>query len=198
MLRYPNGKKFQPKRTFSKKNVVKKDERFSNRGMTLEGDINETNEYYRSHGIAVIHKKPTPLQIVNVHYPKRSAAVVTEAYFKKPATTDYNGVYKGKYIDFEVKETKNKTNFPLKNFHDHQVTHMEQVIEHGGIAFTLLRFSFHDEVYFVFARDLLPYFKHTGTNRKSIPKIDIERMGTQIPIGFHPRIDYLKILDKMM
>lgn len=43
---------------------------YSNRGMTLEADLNETNQYYLVNGIAVIHKKPTPVQIVNVDYPK--------------------------------------------------------------------------------------------------------------------------------
>ncbi|MDQ0255251.1 recombination protein U [Evansella vedderi] len=197
-FRYPNGKKYVPKGILGKTNSVKKDERFSNRGMTLEEDINETNEYYLTHKIAVIHKKPTPLQIVNVHYPKRSAAVVTEAYFKKPSTTDYNGVYKGKYIDFEAKETKNKTSFPLKNFHDHQITHMKRVIDHGGVAFTLLRFTIFDEVFLVYAEDILPYFNEQKSGRKSIPKKEIEQLGTRIPLGFHPRIDYLKIIDKMI
>ncbi|MBU9714638.1 Holliday junction resolvase RecU [Evansella tamaricis] len=197
-VRYPNGKKFSPNRSFSTTNNVKKDERFSNRGMTLEEDINETNEYYRAHNIAVIHKKPTPLQIVNVHYPKRSAAVVTEAYFKKPSTTDYNGVYKGRYIDFEAKETKNKTSFPLKNFHDHQINHMKQVLAHDGISFTLLRFTLFDEVFLVFAKDLFSYVDNQDKKRKSIPKKDIEQFGTLITLGLHPRIDYLKIIDKMI
>ena len=89
---------------------------YGKRGMTLEEDLNETNQYYLDQGIAVIHKKPTPIQIVNVDYPKRSAAVIKEAYFKQASTTDFNGVYKGRYIDFEAKETKQTTSFPLKTF----------------------------------------------------------------------------------
>lgn len=114
-IKYPNGhlplynevRKKQLKRASQKTT-------FSNRGMRFEEAINQSNDYYLNHGIAVIHKKPTPVQIVKVDYPKRSAAVIKEAYFKDASTTDYNGVYQGHYLDFEAKETKNKTSFPYK------------------------------------------------------------------------------------
>ena len=109
--------------------------------MTLEDDLNDTNQYYLDQGIAVIHKKPTPIQIVNVDYPKRSAAVIKEAYFKQASTTDFNGVYKGKYIDFEAKETKQTTSFPLKNFHLHQIVHMKNVLDQKGICFVFYVFQ---------------------------------------------------------
>ena len=38
---------------------------FANRGMNFESAINATNDYYLSRGLAVIHKKPTPVQIVS-------------------------------------------------------------------------------------------------------------------------------------
>ncbi|WP_026689528.1 Holliday junction resolvase RecU [Alteribacter aurantiacus] len=197
-FRYPNGKKFEPKRNEMKPKSVKKDARFSNRGMSLEEDINETNEYYLTHHIAVIHKKPTPLQIVNVHYPARSAAVVTEAYFQKPSTTDYNGVYKGKHIDFEAKETKNKQSFPFKNFHDHQIDHMKRVVSQGGIAFALLRFSYSDEVFLLEAKYLISFYEKKDQTRKSMKKSDIQQYGHLIPLGFHPRIDYISVVDKLI
>ncbi|MBM7094606.1 MULTISPECIES: Holliday junction resolvase RecU [Alteribacter] len=197
-FRYPDGRKFEPKRNEMTKKSVNKDARFSNRGMTLEEDINETNEYYLAHQVAVIHKKPTPLQIVNVHYPSRSAAVVTEAYFQKPSTTDYNGVYKGRHIDFEAKETKNKLSFPFKNFHDHQVEHMKRVLDQGGIAFAILRFSYTDEVFLLEATHLIRFYEERDHTRKSMKKKDIEHFGYLIPLGFHPRIDYLKIVDKLI
>ena len=64
--------------------------------MTLESDIEATNLFYLNHGIAVIHKKPTPVQVVSVSYPARNKAKITEAYYKTPSTTDFNGVYQGK------------------------------------------------------------------------------------------------------
>lgn len=166
--------------------------------MTLEEDLNETNVYYLDRGIAVIHKKPTPVQIVQVDYPRRSAAVIKEAYFKQASTTDYNGIYRGKYIDFEAKETQNPTSFPLKNFHEHQIRHMEAVLKQGGICFVILRFTIYEQVYLLKAEDLLTFWNRMKNGgRKSITKEEIEQKAYYIPLGFQPRIDYIKIIDKL-
>ena len=166
--------------------------------MSLEEDLNITNQYYLENNIAVIHKKPTPVQIVNVDYPKRSAAVIKEAYFKQPSTTDYNGVYKGKYIDFEAKETKNKTSFPLQNIHDHQVRHMKSIVNQNGICFIILRFSSFNECYLLDVEHLFHFWdKKQKGGRKSIPKKEIETLGIPIKTGYYPRIDYLSVVDKI-
>ena len=87
----------------------------SNRGMKFEEMINESNEKYLDRDIAVIYKKPIPIQIVDVDYPTRSQAKIQEAYYKTPSTTDYNGIYKGYYIDFDAKQCNSTTSFPLSN-----------------------------------------------------------------------------------
>jgi recombination protein U len=192
IFNYPNGKKYTPNtnKEPAKKAMAQKNAVYSNRGMTLEEDLNETNSYYVDRGIAVIHKKPTPVQIVNVDYPRRSAAVIKEAYFKQASTTDYNGVYKGRYIDFEAKETKFSTSFPLKNFHEHQIVHMKAVLEQGGICFVILRFSSEEEIY------MLTFWERMKDGgRKSITKEEVTQFGHQIPLGLHPRIDYIKVID---
>ncbi|WP_175991242.1 Holliday junction resolvase RecU [Bacillus sp. Marseille-Q1617] len=194
---YPNGKRYTETKSSSKNTKVKQVS-YSNRGMTLEEDINETNQYYLVHKTAVIHKKPTPVQIVDVHYPTRSAAVIKEAYFKQPSTTDYNGVYKSRYIDFEAKETKNKTSFPLQNFHEHQINHMESVYLQDGITFVLLRFSLTEEVYLLPFQALKAFWdRMISGGRKSIRKEEIEEAGYKIPLGLHPRVDYLKIVHQL-
>jgi recombination protein U len=198
-FRYPNGKRYSPpaQERICLKNPEKK-LTYSNRGMTLEDDINETNQYYRENNIAVIHKKPTPVQIVNVNYPRRSAAVITEAYFKQASTTDYNGVYKGKYIDFEAKETKFRTSFPLKNFHQHQVDHMRAVLAHGGICFVIIRFTASNQIFYVPADEIIKFWERMENGgRKSITLEEIEKCSYPIPIGFQPRIDYIKIIDSI-
>src|SRR5690554_5413316 len=106
MIKHPIPKKSY-KKTHSTKNL----------GMTLENDVEATNEYYLKTNRAVVYKKPTPIQVVNVSYPARNKAKIVEAYYKIPSTTDFNGVYKGYYLDFDCKETKSKTSIPLKNIH---------------------------------------------------------------------------------
>lgn len=195
LLNYPNGQQ----KVTTNHVVQKQDNRmFSNRGMSLEDDINATNEFYLETNQAVIHKKPTPVQIVNVHYPKRSAAVITEAYFKQASTTDYNGIYKGKYIDFEAKETKNKTSFPLANIHEHQINHMQKVIDQQGICFMLIRFTAHDETYLLDAKALLTFWnlKQDG-GKKSIPYDMIRNQSQLIPFHYQKRVDYLAAVDKL-
>ena len=51
MIRYPNGKTFQPNKTVSSQNSQKRSHSYSNRGMTLEDDLNETNKYYLANQI---------------------------------------------------------------------------------------------------------------------------------------------------
>ncbi|MFD0051646.1 Holliday junction resolvase RecU [Actinomycetes bacterium NPDC127524] len=195
---YPNGRRFTPGPDKTAVNPMKK-ANYSNRGMTLEDDLNDTNEFYLANGIAVVHKKPTPVQIVDVHYPKRSAAVIKEAYFKQASTTDYNGVYKGRYIDFEAKETQSRTSFPLKNFHEHQIRHMKSVTDQGGIAFVIIRFSSSDEIYMMDAPQLVTFWERMESGgRKSISKEEVQNSSIKIPLGFQPRIDYIKVIDSFL
>lgn len=167
---------------------------YGNRGMNLEDDINATNEYYLINNIAIIYKKPTPITINKVDYPSRRDAVITEAHFRTPSTTDYNGVYKGKYIDFEAKECS-KLSFSLSNIHKHQIEHLKKIIEHGGIAFIIVSFTKEQKVFLLNGID---FFKFINENtRKSIPISFFEQYGYLLDYKFNPRIDYLKIIDKL-
>ena len=192
-IRYPNGKQYKPAQVANRQKV--NNHSYSNRGKTLEDDLNESNEYYLSRNIAVIHKKPVPIQIVNVNYPSRSAAVITEAYFRTPSTTDFNGVWNGQYIDFEAKETKSKTSFPLQNIHEHQVEHMKSVMNQGGITFLIVGFSSLDR-YFVVPYDIIEakWDRMKEGGRKSIAIAEFESETFEIELGYMPTLDYLKVI----
>ncbi|MCR1900762.1 Holliday junction resolvase RecU [Ligilactobacillus apodemi] len=196
-IHYPNGKSYLKKigssNTKRTKNIV-----YGKRGMSLEDEINESNKYYLESGIAVIHKKPTPVQIVDVFYPKRSAAVIKKAYFKQASTTDYNGVYQGKYIDFEAKETKNKTSFPLSNFHEHQINHMKACCKQDGVCFTIVKFVADAQIFLMPSETLFYYWDRQNNGRKSIPKEVIAQDGFEIAYELQPRIPYLKYVDRLI
>lgn len=189
-MNYPNGIK--------KKNNNGYDSKIShkNRGITLENEINSSNEYYREIEKAYIYKKPTPIKIVKVDYPSRDKAVIKEAYFTVPSTTDYNGLYKGKYIDFEAKETKNKTSFPLSNIHEHQIQHLENIYKNNGISFLIVRFTKLNETYLLETNIFIDYIKKE--NKKSIPIDFFRKKAYLIKDGYCPKIDYLKIVDKII
>lgn len=189
-MNYPNGIK--------KKNNNSYDSKIShkNRGITLENEINSSNEYYREIEKAYIYKKPTPIKIVKVDYPSRDKAVIKEAYFTVPSTTDYNGLYKEKYIDFEAKETKNKTSFPLSNIHEHQIQHLENIYKNNGISFLIVRFTKLNETYLLETNIFIDYINKE--NKKSIPIDFFREKAYLIKDGYCPKIDYLKIVDKII
>jgi recombination protein U len=184
-----------------KRKSLVKTTNYANLGMTLESDIEVTNTYYLNHGIAVIHKKPTPVQVVNVSYPARNKAKITEAYYKTPSTTDFNGVYKGHYIDFDAKETNSTTSMPLKNVHPHQIEHLKGVSSQKGIAFLIVHFKKYNE-YFLLPFNVLYEFwenqKKEEDGRKSIPYQTFKEKAYLIPFGYQPRLNYLLVVDQYL
>lgn len=181
-MKYPNG----IKKTFKLST--------SNRGMTLEQDINDSNKYYRDNNIAVIYKKPTPITVNKVDYKSRDNVVIKEAHFIVPSTTDYNGIYKGMYIDFEAKETR-KEYFPLSNIHNHQIEHLKKIRNCGGIGFIIVRFVLQNETYLLTINQLEKFLNEN--TRKSIPKQYFQENGYLIKLSYNPYLDYLKIVENL-
>lgn len=165
---------------------------YKNRGMNLEDDINETNKYYILNKKAYIYKKPTPIKLVKVDYKKKK---ILEAYFEMPSTTDYNGIYKGRYIDFEAKETINKKGFPLTNIHSHQIQHIRNIYEEKGIVFIIVRFTKINKTYLLMAKDFLMFIDNNKTS--TIPIEYFIENGYLIKDKYLPRVDYLEIIDQL-
>ena len=184
-MKYPNSNKV----------YVRSNHSAAHRGLSLEEDINKSNRYYLTNDIAVVYKKPTPITIVKVDYPRRSAARITEAYFKVPSTTDYNGIFKGKYLDFEAKECESKTSFPFSSIHTHQIRHLSDVLKHGAIAFIILRMTCYDKDFLIKANDFIAFYNSGG--RKSLPYAWIEKNGFEIPYSFQKPCDYLAVAEKV-
>ena len=163
---------------------------YGNRGMTLESDLNLTNDYYKENNIALIYKKPTPIKVLKVNETKTR---IKDGYYEQKSTLDYNGVYHGKYLEFDAKETNSKTSFPITNIHSHQIDHIKNVMRHQGIVFLIIRFNYHNKTYLLPGNNLIEFL---NTNeRKSIPLEYFQNNCKEIILKYRPRLDYLKIID---
>lgn len=164
----------------------------SNRGMNLENAINISNNYYSDNDIALIYKLPTPIGVVDVTY-KNHKKIIEKAYFKEPSTLDYNGLYKGKFITFDAKETQNKTSFPLSNVHAHQTKYIRECLKHGAIVFLIIRMN--NINYLLTGEDYITYIDNSI--RKSIDYEYIKEKAYIIKEAYQPPLNYLEIVDKV-
>ncbi len=179
-MNYPNNLKKEFHKTIN----------YANRGMDLENIINQTNEYLLEKDIALIYKKPTPIGVVKVSY-KDNKQIIDKAYFAYHSTLDYNGLYKGKYIEFDAKNTNSHTSFPLNNVHPHQIQHIRNVIKHNGIVFLIIRIN--EEIYLLNGPDFINYIDNN--KRKSIPYEFIKNNGYLLEYNYIKGLDYIKYVD---
>lgn len=188
MYNYPNQKKVQNQEIVDLNNGKA-------RGMNFEDFISQANSYYNAHNIANIHKKPTPIKIIKVVNYKETIynkSKITEAVFDKKSTTDYNGIYKGYYIDFEAKETINKTFNIKSNLHKHQIDHLLSIKSHGGIAFILISMKYYNKIY---AIDIKKLLKH----QKVLVTIEfLKEQGYEVNQTNSLYLDYLKYVDDLL
>ena len=105
-------------------------------------------------------------------------------------------IYKEKYIEFDAKETRSKTSYPLSNIHSHQLEHIKNVLYFKGIVFVIVRFVMLDKTYLVMGNDLINYIN--DIERKSIPLSFFEEYGHLLTLKYTPRLDYLSIIDKIL
>ena len=181
-MKYPNNLKKNYQNPLS----------FKNRGMDLENELNLSNTYYIEIDKALIYKKPTPIGVAEVSYTPKGK-IIEKAFFKEQSTLDYNGLYRGKYIEYEAKVTKNRTAFPLHNIHDHQIKHIRNILKHHGIVFLIIKIN--ELVYLLKGEDFINYIDFQ--NRKSVAYEYIKNTGFLIKYGFNPPLDYLKIVDQI-
>ena len=182
-MKYPNN----IKKTYQKEIT------YGNRGMDLEEIIEEANLYYRDNDLAYIYKKPTPIGINKVVYTNNDKRI-KDAFFLAPSTLDFNGLYKGKYIEFDAKETKNKTSFPLSNIHEHQMEHIKNIYRHHGIVFLII--SMNNKYILLPGKSIIEFLNKN--TRKSIPYNYILENGYELEYNYLKGLDYLKIIDKLI
>ncbi len=129
------------------------------RGSVLEELINRTNDQYRSKGLALIQKIPTPITPIEIDKEQRH---ITMAFFEQKSTVDYIGAVQGIPVCFDAKECKTD-HFPLANIHEHQIEFMKDFEKQGGISFLLLFFSGNNRYYYMRYSELLTFLERKDT-----------------------------------
>ena len=159
---------------------------YANRGKELETLVDMTNKQYQNSGVALIKKIPTPIKIKNV-----STRGLVTGWISRGEFVDYIGLYKGKFICFDAKQTKNKTSFPLANIEDIQLQYMKEVSGYDGAAFLLVMFEGH-EIYKIDYNQIQTFIE-TNT-RKSIPRSFFEKECQLIKSDGYYTVPYLKYI----
>ena len=201
IINYPNGKKVETKKVKStidhrkkenksEEQKIKEHQLKANLGMSFEKDISTTCDFYRARGIANIYKRPTPIRIVKMS--KEKKGMIEEAYFESKSTTDYVGVYKGKYIDFECKETIHDS-IPYTMIRSQQYTHLQSVLSLGGIGFFLFSFKKYGEVYLVKAETILEMIKKK--NHPGFKKDFVEKYGYKVIRNYAPPYNLIDAIE---
>lgn len=179
-MNYPNN---------IKKQYVKETS-YGNRGMDLEMLVNMANNNYVDNDIALIYKKPTPIQIVKYDYNKKR---ITDAYYQTQSTLDYNGLYKGYYVEFDAKNT-NSSILPLSNIASHQIKHIKRVLFHKGIAFLLIMTK--NEIYALNGYKLIDFIDNNS--RKSIPYEFIKNEGIKVDYSYLKGVNYITAVEEFI
>ena len=203
-VNYPDGRKAVVKKTgkADKKDRRKTENRTeeekardsyikANMGMSFEKDVSDSCEFYRLENKAVIYKRPTPIKVVKMS--KEKNGMISEAYFQEKSTTDYVGIYKGKYVDFECKETIHDS-VPYQMIREQQFRHLEQIISLGGLGFFLVSFRKYQEVYLIRAEIIIEKTKekkHPGFKREFFAQ-----NGVLVTRSYRPPYLLLDAIDK--
>ena len=163
---------------------------YGNRGMELEELINKTNEKLVEDDIAIIYKKPTPIAVVKYNYNSKR---ITDAYYQTQSTLDYNGIYKGYYIEFDAKNT-NQNNLPLSNIAEHQIKHIKRIISHDGIVFLIIMIL--NEIYVLDGIDVINFIDNN--KRKSIPYEYINKNGIKVDFNYLKGVNYIPAIEELI
>ena len=142
------------------------------RGSALEEILNVSNSIYRTAGLALVQKIPTPITPMEIDKETRH---ITLAYFDQRSTVDYIGAIQGVPVCFDAKECAQDT-FPLANVHRHQVEFMEDFRKQGGLSFLIIHFTERDEIYLLPFEELKAFWdRMENGGRKSFTYDEMDR-----------------------
>ena len=165
------------------------------RGDAFEELINLANERYRTAGLALVQKIPTPIKPVELD---RQRGNIKKAYFEKRSTVDYIGAVQGIPICFDAKNIQREV-LPLANIHEHQLEFMADFEKQEGISFFLIRFENEEAIYLLACRFVADFAERSKAGgRKSIPLAEIRQNGFAAEVKQGYFVHYLEALNQYL
>lgn len=161
---------------------------YANRGMYLEELINKTIDYYSFNKIAFFEKRFLPIKITQ----KLNDNLVQGKLMKK-SYVDYCGVYEGKYISFEAKQTNNDY-FLLSQIKEHQIKHIVDINNFKGISFLVIHF-FNESKTFLVTYQVLE--KWIANHKNKIDLKTFEKQTIELQITFPGILDFISVINKI-
>ncbi|WP_338983011.1 Holliday junction resolvase RecU [Spiroplasma endosymbiont of Othius punctulatus] len=119
-----------------------------NKGMFLESILNHNIERLNMDKKCQIYKMAINSKIISKENDK-FLVTLNKNYF-----CDYIGIYQGRYVEFEAKETE-LTYFNLTNIKKHQLQKIKQINELGGIGFFIIYFHITNDYFYLTVDNLL-------------------------------------------
>lgn len=158
----------------------------SNKGMYIEKLVEHSIKFYSMQNIAHFEKRYLPIQITNIRNN------IVQGILMKKSFTDFNGIYLGRYIDFETKQTDND-HFNFANIKQHQLSHMLNISKYNGIVFLLVHFFKYDKTFFLSLDEICEII----SKKKKNISIDVfEKKFTLIDIEFPGILNFLRVINK--
>ncbi len=154
----------------------------NNRGMLLEAIINKTIKQYNEKDVALFHKKKLDIKFSSVDDVRN----IKGGVIASKSTVDYYGIYKGSFVAFEAKSSRNNI-FSKSNFKEHQHNYLKKIKKHGGIAFYIFLFKETNEFF-------LADISFINYEKKSINIEYIRREAISLELIFPGVIDFIKYL----
>lgn len=158
-----------------------------NRGMYLETIINNSLAYYDSHNIALFRKQSIPIKIKRIN--KKEVIGILE----DKCDVDYYGIYKGRFIALEAKQTNNDF-FSLNQLLEHQKEYLTKIIKLGGLSYLIIFFQKTNNFYLVKFQNLIKIYR-LQNNKKRIYENTLIEYSYKLELFFPGWIDFIKKIE---